>query len=482
VKPDSIVVAIPTEIAGKNVDPTYTTGGFFLQFLFNVYDGLYRFDRSGNPKPSLATADTVSPDGLTHTLTIRSGAQFHDGSALSAEDVKFSLDRARGVDPANPNPPSKSYLAAIARVEVTNPTTVVLGLKFADPILQNELAYQTGLILPKAYLTRVGNEGFWQKPVGSGPYSMVESVAGQHIKLKAFDQYWGTPKPQIKNVTLKIVPDPASRIAQLQAGDADFVIDADPSQVDSLKKGGYKVMSNAGGDLLWVSFDQKKGKLADPRVGQALNLAVNREAIIKQVYLGYGRPIASLDTSTATIDPNLKPYPYDPNKAKQLLTDAGYDFSSVLEIVQPVGRYLKSDDALQAIVSDLQKIGVKAKATSRDYNTWLADYKARKSGTTFTNSANNTFDTVVVMSSILACNGTFSLWCEPNLEQRFGDLRTASGADRVQKIRELDRYVHDNPPGIFLLGLDQVDAMKSSVGWTPTPGTRVIFLTDLQYR
>jgi peptide/nickel transport system substrate-binding protein len=482
-KPTSLTMIIPADIAGKNMDPGASTGGYNLMFLFNVFDPLFKFDRGGIARPFLVSQHTASPDGLTHTLTLRDDVTFHDGTRMTAEDVKFSLDRARGADPGLPSPAGKSYLAAITSVEVTNPRTVVLRLQHPDPILTNSLAYHVGMVVPMAYVKSAGNEGFWKKPIGTGPYQLVDIAAGQAIRLQAFERYWGPAKPSIRSVTFKIVPDPASRIAQLQAGDVDFVMDMDPSQVEPLRKAGFTVMNNPIGENFVVLWRSDVASLSDPRVGQALNMAVNREAILKNIYLGYATLSTSMDNSPATIDPNLKPLPYDPNRAKQLLQDAGFNFSATLELAVPQGRYLKVEDVAQAIQSDLEKIGVKVKLVSMSYPTWVKDYADKKLGAmTFSSVPNTVNDPVPIMGVVAACGKVFSLWCDQGLEKRFKDIAAVGGPARVQAIREMDRYVQEHPPAIFLVIFHQINGMKPNVTWNAVPGTRVVFLTDLSYK
>jgi peptide/nickel transport system substrate-binding protein len=482
-RPTSLTMIIPADIAGRNMDPGASTGGYNLMFLFNVYDGLFKFDRGGVPRPFLVTQHTVSADGLTHTLALRDDVLFHDGTKMTAEDVKFSIDRARGADPSLPNPAGRSYLVAIKSVDVTDPKTVVLRLSQPDPILTNALAYHLGMVVPMAYVKAVGNEGFWKKPIGTGPYQVVDMTPGQAIRLQAVEKYWGPAKPTIKSVTFKIVPDPAARSAQLQAGDVDFVMDMDPSQVDPLRKAGFTVVNVPSGENFIVLWRSDVASLNDPRVGQALNMAVNREAIQKNVYLGYATLSASLDNSPATMDPGLKPYPYDPSRAKQLLTDARFNFNQTLELAVPQGRYLKVEDVAQAMQSDLEKIGVKVKLVSMSYPTWVKDYADKKLGAmTFSSVPNTVYDPVPIMGVVAACGKVFSLWCDQGLEKRFKDLATIGGAARVQAVREMDRYVHENPPAIFLMILHQINGMKPNVAWTGVPGTRVVFLTDITYK
>jgi len=482
-KPDSIVVVVGTDIIGQSIEPAANMSGAAIGLLYSVYDGLYKFDKAGNPVRSLATSDVVSSDGLTETISIRNNVLFHDGSPMTADDVKYSLDRARGSDPALPNATAASYLAAVSSVDVTDATTVVLRLKRPEPLMQRALAYLAGMIVPKAYLTRVGNDGFWKSPIGSGPYRVVEKVAGDHIGLASFANYWGD-KASIKNVTYKIIPDPASRIAALQSGGADFVIDTDPSQVDPLRKAGLAVVANPQGENLFLQLNRfSPGAPTDSRVGQALNMAVDRDSIIKNIMLGFGSPIASLETAPGMIDPALKPYPFDPAKAKQLLMDAGFDFNTALHVANPIGRYLKSDEIAQAVSSDLAKIGVKLQVDNMEYGAWVQHFLDHNFGTmTFSTIPNTTFDPLLYMRISLLCKGAYSTWCDPALDALVDQVSALTGEARVQGIQKIDRLIHDNPPGIMLLGYSQINAMKSNVVWNATPGTRVVKLTDLSYK
>jgi peptide/nickel transport system substrate-binding protein len=291
---------------------------------YDLYDCLVLPDPKGEPQPAIATAWKTLDDN-TWQFTIRSDMKWHDGTPLTAGDVKFSFDRA--LDPARKLVAS-SRLTTIDSVSVGDPTTILIKTKAPDPVMLRRLAQFS--IVPQAYLDRVGDQVFANKPVGSGPFQLKEWVPGDHITLTAFSEH-PFRKPILKEFTIKQIPAASARVAGLQTGALDYANAIPLDQVDLLKNAGFEtVVATAGVSIGYfmdtVHNDQPIGSpTADRRIRLAINYAVDKDTIAKQIYHGYTKPEGQLAQSeTFGYDPNISPFPYDPAKAKQLLADAGY--------------------------------------------------------------------------------------------------------------------------------------------------------------
>jgi peptide/nickel transport system substrate-binding protein len=341
---------------------------------------LYDFLIGANADGSISAANGVaekwemSPDGMTWTFWLRQGISFHDGSELSAEDVKWSLEMVT-------KPESSAAFAARLRgtikdIEVADPYTLIIRTHKPDLWLAQDLSMAAGYegaILPKKYFERVGADGFAAKAVGSGPYKWVKGLAGSYIQLEAVDKHWAEGVPKYKRLTYTVVPEENTRIAMLQTGEAE-IISASRERVPDLQARGLNVFVKERGSVMGCYFHQQwEGHpVGDRRVRQALNLAINREEIVKFVFAGQAKLMAMYPVGSFAVaagaDAELQPYPYDPARAKQLLAEAGYSngfettiYSYAREDVPEMTRLI------EAIAGYVAKIGVKLTIFSTEY-------------------------------------------------------------------------------------------------------------------
>jgi peptide/nickel transport system substrate-binding protein len=341
---------------------------------------LYDFLVGANPDGSLSTANgaaekwEMSPDGTTWTFTLRKGITFHDGTELTAEDVKWSLEMVTKPESISAN--AARLRNAFKEIEVVDPYTLVIRTQKTDLWLAQDLSMAAGyegIILPKKYYEQVGADGFAAKAVGSGPYKWVKGLAGSYIELEAVDRHWAEGVPKYKKLTYKVVPEENTRIAMVQTGEAD-IISASRERVPDLQARGLNVFVKERGSVMGCYFHQQwEGHpVGDKRVRQALNLAINREEIAKFIFGGQAKlmalyPMGSFSVA-AGADPELQPYPYDPAKAKQLLAEAGYPNGFETTIYA----YAREDvpemtRLVEALAGYMAKIGVKLNIFSTEY-------------------------------------------------------------------------------------------------------------------
>ncbi len=335
-----------------------------------IMDPLFLLTADMKVQPGLAT-EWKALDATTWELKLRSGVKFHNGDPFTAMDVKFNFDRI--LDPATNSRQVPVYYTKVKSVQVVDDLTVRITTNGSWPALPQLLSFMR--IAPAKYFQSVGAEAFAQKPVGTGPYKFVEWVKDAHVTLEANDAYWrGAPK--IKRVTFSYVPDGATRVAQLLSGSVDLVQSIAPSDAARVKAtSDLELASIRGMNGMFVGINTFVKPFNDVRVRQALNYAVNWDAIISTLLGGYAfRNASTIGALTNGYDPNLKPYAYDPAKAKQLLAEAGYPNGFATTLDGPIGRYNQDKEVAQAVVADLAKVGVQVQYVGAEFNAFFTKF------------------------------------------------------------------------------------------------------------
>jgi peptide/nickel transport system substrate-binding protein len=349
---------------------------FSKGYLTLLYDFLVGANPDGSPSTANGAAEKweMSPDGTKWTFTLRKGITFHDGSELTAEDVRWSLEMVTKPESISAN--AARLRNTIKEVEVVDPYTLVIHTHKTDLWLPQDLSMAAGydgIILPKKYYEQVGADGFAAKAVGSGPYKWVKGLAGSYIELEAVDKHWAEGVPRYKKLTYKVIPEENTRIAMLQTGEAE-IIGASRERIPDLQARGFNVFVKERGSVMGCYFHQQwEGHpVGDRRVRQALNLAINREEIVKFIFAGQAKLMAMYPVGSFAVaagaDPELQPYPYDPAKAKQLLAEAGYPNGFETTIYA----YTREDipeltRLVEALAGYMAKVGVKLNIFSTEY-------------------------------------------------------------------------------------------------------------------
>src|SRR5262245_23672345 len=277
----------------------------------------------GNPyAPSLAESWSESKDGRTYEFVLRKGVKFHNGDPVTAEDVKFSIERYRGAS-------AKPFKDRIAAVETPDPGRVRFRLKEPWPDFITFYTNTTGAgwIVPKKYVEKVGDEGFKKAPVGAGPYKFVSFTPGVELILEASDQYW-RKAPNVKRLVFKVITDDATRVAALKRGEVDVAYSTRGELGEEVQRTpGLKLVGLVPPASQWVVFTEQwnpRSPWADRRVRLAANLAFDRKALNQAETLGKSRLTGSTIPQEFEFAWKVEPHPFDPAKAKQLLAEAGY--------------------------------------------------------------------------------------------------------------------------------------------------------------
>ena len=478
---ETLVFGVGKEIA--NLDAQVAATADSQRCGWQLYDTLYTFDRKGNVEPSVATSYKVSPDGLAYTFALRRDVRFHNGVLLTAKDVKFSLERI--LDPATKSTRRPYFVGLIDAVEAPDDTTVVMHLKRGDGAFINKVAGYLQL-LPKAYTEGLASpDAFARAPIGSGPYRFVDQKIGQSVELARFDDYWG-PKPGIKRLIFKVIPDATSRVNALLAGEADVVDYVAPSDVARLKETpGIVVQSVPVGSPLAVRiYSNVPGSpLAKRDVRLALNHAIDAQAIIKNVLHGVGAPLASYISASYPYGVNraLKPYAYDPALAKKELAAAGYPsgFNTVLLCSTDNPKEL-----CEVIAAYWTAVGVKAQVKVIDYAAWSRLNNTHKSGPlTLMQFSNAIYDPVHPISGAATKEGTWSDYDNPEVEKliKEGDTET-DRAKRDALFQQVGQLLHDDGHAVLITELYYTFGQNAKLDWNPQSGSGYYNLREVRWR
>jgi peptide/nickel transport system substrate-binding protein len=364
-----------------------------------MFDGLVRFEgNSHDIGPALATSWDTSKDGKVWTFHLRKGVKFHDGTPFNADAVVFSLERQRDKSSPYYSKFFARYPAKFSAIEVTRKVddyTVQLVLKNPDPALLVNLAFYVGYIVSP---TAVKNdkEGFRTHPVGTGYYKFVRWVKDDLIEMEANKDYWdGAPK--IGRVIVKVIPDNDVRLLALQKGEIQLAYGIDYTHFSDVEKDpnlDLSVTSTLGISLISMNMDMKP--FDNPKVREAMNYAVNRQRIFQTVFYGKGE-IANqiLPPNWFGHNPSIKGFPYDPEKAKKLLAEAGFPNgfkTDLISWVNPRPYNPSPRDTVALVKSDLAKVGVDVDIKMMNWTTFLGERSKSGYGMTMAGWVSGTLD------------------------------------------------------------------------------------------
>ena len=355
-------------------DPAETLGIITpFMVMYALHDALAKA-MPGNPTaPSLAESWQVSPDGRVYDFTLRKGVKFHNGDALTAEDVKFSFERYKGAS-------AKAIHERVAAVETPGPLQVRFRLKnpWPDFMTFYTAASGAGWIVPKKYVEKVGDDAFKKAPVGAGPYKFVSFNPGVELVMEAFEGYW-RKTPSVKRLVFKVITDESTRLAALKRAEVDIVYSIRGELAEELlRTPGLALKPTVIQAPQWVSMlDQwdPKSPWHDKRVRLAANLAIDRKAINQAITLGHSRLTYSIIPSTFDFYWQPPAYEFDPAQAKKLLAEAGFPNGF------DAGDYyldISYANVQEAIASYLQQVGIRTKLVSRERASHWSTYADKK--------------------------------------------------------------------------------------------------------
>jgi peptide/nickel transport system substrate-binding protein len=453
-----------------------------------IYEGLVKY-KSGSTdvEPSLAEKWDVSSDGMQYTFHLKSGVKFHDGTPFNAQAVAFSFDRSINKD----NPLYKDaqgdyggfpyigdYISnVVTKVEAAGDLDVkfTLNRKFS-PLLSN-LSIPPGFVMSMEALKKYG-KGINENPVGTGPFKFVEWKKDDHITVDAFDGYWGT-KPKLQRIVFQVVPEASVRALKIQNGEGDVTWNVDPKDVASLKgQAKSDVIELAGLNVSFADFNLQKPELQNPTLRKALNYAINKQELGDKLYSGALTPATGvLPPSSWGFAKDIKGYPYDPDKARAMLKDAGYSGQQLTLDAYTVARGYNPQGAklAEAIQQYLDDVGVKTQIVTGEWTQFRADRRAGKLNISFNGWQADTGDPEnflgVFFHSANKGGINTSFYGVPEVDQLLNQANEeADVAKRKTLFNQAETRIVDDAPWLFVGHMKQQVAITKRVqNFVPQP-------------
>lgn len=490
--PDVLVVGQVAE--PKSLDPQAVTATNDFRILVNVFDGLVRF-RKGTMEvePALAKSWTISDDGLTYRFQLREDVTFHDGTPFDAEAVKFTFDRMLQTDHPfhDTGPfPLAFFFSAIDAVTVVDPLTVEFTLREPYAPFLSALAYPTGLIVSPAAVAEAGAE-FGRQPVGTGPFRFDAWEPDAKVVLGRNDDYWGDA-PALEGVEFRPIVDAGARTAQMLGGEIDLMVEAPANDLAMFRTDpGFVVHEEAGPHLWFLILNTKEGPFADKRVRQAVNYAIDKQAIVDDVLKG-SAAIAAGPIPRAfdwAHDETVEPYPHDPEKARALIKEAGAEGATLTFYVAEGGSGMLDPVAMAtAIQSDLAEVGLDARIETYEWNTFLSNVnpglegKADMAEMAWMTNDPDTLPFLALRSDAVPDNGGFNAgyYSNPEVDRLLDEARRATDqATRGALYKQIQRIVHDDAPWAFVANWKQNAVSSAAVSGFDLEPSFLLILRDV---
>ena len=469
---EELTIDLPSEPPSLDPAIVYDVDGWSV--VHSVYDALVQYGPDGRLEPLLAQALTLL-DPLTYEVKLRQGVRFHNGEAFDAHSVAFSV--AHLVDPATGSQLAETF-RVIERVEEVDPFTVRLRLARPAPWLPAQMAAWLAM-LPPAYAADPAND-FGARPVGTGPYRFVEWERGSRIVLEANGAdargYFGggiKGAPMARQVAFRFVPDAGTRVADLLAGTVGLIRGVPVDQTEAVRAGNAEVVAQPVAGAAWVRIPTDVAPFDDVRVRQALNYAVDVDAIVQALLGGIGVRLPNVFVPGGLgFDPDLAPYPYDPDRARALLADAGHrdGFATTLAHTDA-----ERQEIVAAVAGMLEGVGVRVELQPVETATFNATWTDPNVAPLRFATWRPLFDPHTLLDLVVSDRGFLSRHGNPNAQPLIdAGASETDEARRAEIYRQLGRVLRDEPAAIYLYGLTALYGVAAGLPWTPLPDDYII--------
>ena len=458
------------------LDPHAVTAVNDFRILMNLYDGLVRY-ASGTleVEPALAESWEISQDGTVYTFSLRDGITFHDGSAFDAEAVVWNFERMLNEDhpyhDTGPFPLS-FFFGAIESVEALDDSTVQFTLNEPYAPFLSNMAYPTGLIVSPAAVMEHGDD-FGRNPSGTGPYRFAEWRSNERVVVTRNDEYWDGVAAN-EAVVFRPITDANTRVAEILSGGIDIMVEVPPVALSQFQGDGYDLVEQAGPHLWFLILNAKEGPFADKRVRQAANYAINKAELVDDVLEGTAE-IAAGPTPPAfawAYNEELGPYPYDPDRARELLDEAGVEGASLTFYVTEGGSGMLDPIPMgTAIQADLAAVGFDVTIETYEWNTFLGrvnpglEGRADLAQMAWMTNDPDTLPFLALRTDAWPDQDGFNsgYYSNPEVDALLEAARVETDQqERARLYREMQVIVHDDAPWVFVANWKQ-NAVTSDV-------------------
>ena len=479
-QPTQITIAQPAE--ATTMDPGRSTQVLTVNYFYNLYDSLLRWDTTLQLQPGLATSWKALNE-TTWEFLLRSGVKFHDGSPLTADDVRATLERNLV--------PGKTIVTSgfttIEAVQVVDPTTVRVVTRKPDPLLLVRMAQMGSQIVPARLTTDEGAKELARRPVGTGAYRFVEWVKDERLVMEANRDWWGWEgrAPAVDRVIWKAIPDDFPRLVALEKGDVDIVTNLPPDRIKAVAEGrSTRVISVPSTRTVEFNINSTQPPLSDKRVRQALHHALDVPAIIRGLYAGLGKPLAGgLADTDFGYNATLKPPAYDPARARGLLAEAGVPGGIDVTLHAGMGTMVNDKQLVEVIADMWAKVGIRAKVAMMEMGARqrMVNERALPPGGLLL---------INVQSTLLDADGSLwrilhpsrlggRYWAGSQPGHRFHDLMeqarfTLDATKRKAYYAEATQIINDEKPWLELFQEVAVYGTSKRITFRPRPDFRLI--------
>jgi peptide/nickel transport system substrate-binding protein len=463
-------VTVVQGVDPTTMDPLQQRETTTVNVLQHLYDPLVQPNPEDPRKFEPALAKSWKRVDDTHLrLELERGVTFSDGSSFDADDVKYTFDYLLGKLPGM-DPAIASYqFAEVEGAKAIDKHTVEIVSKAPDPLLMNRLAAL--LIVPEGAVDK-DPKTLASKPIGTGPYELVDWRRNDRVTMKARPQYF-RGEPAIESVVFRTMPEASSALAALEAGEVDITTNVPADNVEEVEASGQATVERVPSTRVasvWLNVIESP-ELKDPDVRVALNHAVDVDTIVEQVMVGNGLRVATIVPPYFTnYDPAIKPIPYDPEKAKQLLAGAGLADGFELELMVPQGRYPFATEVSQAIASQLEEVGVKVELNTVDFGVFAEATQAREIPDGFFGAWGEEFFNPIDELNVAVVSGDdgFSWYSNKEIDRLTAEAtRTLDPEKQKELVSEIQRRMLEDPPFIFLFAYRDLYGVSNRVDWKP---------------
>ena len=469
---NAITVGIAQDL-DDSLDPHKTVKAGTREVMFNVFEGLMKPTPDGDLTPAIAESYTVSEDHKTYTFTLREGVKFHNGDTVTAEDVVYSINRCAAA--TETGIVQVEAFSVIEAVEAVDERTVTITI--SEP--SNEfISYLTTAVLPADYTEQD------TAPVGTGPFRFVSRTAQDSIVLERFEDYWGTPA-QLDRVTLKIIENADSLMMSLQSGAIDLCSHLTRTQVDQLGDD-FTVAEGTMNLVQALYLNNAVAPFDDVRVRRALSYAVDKQGIIDLAFDGYGSPIGSsmYPAFGKYFDEDLTDYyEYDPEKAKELLAEAGYPDGFEMTITVP-SNYKPHMDTAEVLVQQLAAVGVTATILPVEWESWVSDaYTGRQFQSTVVGVDAANMTARALLERFTSTYGSnFINYNSANYDALFRQaLATYDDAEQTALYKAMERDLTENAANVYIQDLADLVAVRRGLEGVVFYPIYVLDLSGIHY-
>jgi peptide/nickel transport system substrate-binding protein len=415
--------------------------------------------------PGLAeTSEQVGP--TTWRFKLRQGVEFQNGEPFDAAAAVYSIERI--IDPDF----DKSFEFAsetIKSATAVDDSTLEIETIGPDPILLSRLDW-LAMVPPVAS----ADPGFAENPVGTGPYKFVEWARGSQVVLTSNDSYWGAA-PSIKDVVIRTIPDANTALAALTTGEVDLIKNLFPEQLTQVPQ----VKQAAGLEAFMIRFNTWGGATTDLRVRQALNYAIDKDAIADALFGGYAEVLdgQAITPSEFGFNPDLEAYPYEPDTARDLLRQANMESVDVA-FVGTSGNWLKDKEVTEAVAGQLEEVGVHSDLSilelSGYYDAMLNPDKASQSELAFISVSGELLDAQKTLNGWFACEGAANVYCNEDIDAMIADAKVETDVDkREQLLQDTWQALHDDAAALFLVSPQNIYGLTERLQWEPRVDSEV---------